>query len=232
MFPSSPGANSFQPLAFGSTNVPLQCCCARLPAAFTQRIPAARAAATIPSGVSGVPEPSPRLVLNQLAEWLMIWMPVGARVVDGEAEPGDVLDAHEVELRVGRHLRDDLGDAVPWLVASKPPGPQKSTLTAERGRSPVPWLWRYPLNPRSTTAIFTPCPRAPDRCQRSAPLAATPCPRTDSGTGRTGSRTKRTSRLLRERRQRRRRDERLDHSAVGRFDPPAAACDGRSARPG
>jgi hypothetical protein len=75
VLPSSPAAKSCQPFAFASTKVPLQCCWARFPAALTHRIPALWAALTMPSGVEAAPRPSPRLELNQLAEWLMIAMP-------------------------------------------------------------------------------------------------------------------------------------------------------------
>src|SRR2546430_8542878 len=58
-----------------SLKVPDQCCCARLPAELTQRMPLFLASATVAFGDDALPVPSPRLVLNQLAEWTMTLIP-------------------------------------------------------------------------------------------------------------------------------------------------------------
>src|ERR1044071_5433376 len=69
------GLKLWSPLPSVSLKVPDQCCWARLPAELTQRMPLARASATVASGDGEGPDPSPRLVLNQLAEWTTMLIP-------------------------------------------------------------------------------------------------------------------------------------------------------------
>jgi hypothetical protein len=61
VFPSSPGTKSWKSFPL-PLNVPFQCASSpELPAAFTQRIPFARASAISASGIPAVSTPSPRL---------------------------------------------------------------------------------------------------------------------------------------------------------------------------
>src|SRR5215212_3650430 len=161
VLPSSPGANSCHPSPSTSVNGPLQCCCPRLPAELTQRIPAALASATIASGVAGPPVPSPRLVLNQLTEWLTIAIPCARAYAAARARPTSVSAQIRWSSAPGAISWTISATAVPCSTAigpSKPPGEQKSTRLAERGRSPSACRLPRPPKPPSITATLTPLP--------------------------------------------------------------------------
>ena len=154
--------------------------------------------------------------------------PVGARVRDGQAEPGDVLDADEIELRVGRHLGHDLGDAravARRIEASVPAEVDLDRRFRKVARALAAAIPAEPevddgdLDAGTARTDLVPEGRA-RRCDALSPH------RFRHGSSRLSDEPDVST--ARQRPERRRRDERLDHPAVALLDPSASPHDGCS----
>ncbi len=157
---------------------------------------------------------------------------MGLRVGDGESEAGDVPDADEIELRVGRHLGHDLGDRRAVTRCFETAGPAVVDLDDRlreiaRGLAlPIPAeaeVDNCDLHAVAARAGLVPS-GGPRRGDTLAPNRL--------GHGARGLTNEANSATSRERRQRSRRDARLDHPAVSRLDLSSYAEDGRSSATG
>src|SRR5215208_8114591 len=168
VFETSPlGEKDVKPAPTGSLYVPPQWFCASLPAALIQRIPAARASATAPSGVPAGPLPSPLHVLKKPTDIVITAAPAWRAYCSACASVTSLSMQIRYSWAPGASSATISATAVPWTAPSSRPL-QKSTGTTDAGSSPAACSSASPPKPVSMTATLTPAPVNPLACHAPA----------------------------------------------------------------
>jgi hypothetical protein len=222
VFPSSSGAKSRTPFALPSMNVPLQ-----WPASpvFPQDSARARVGdqrVRHPGRVEAVTAALPGEALRVVHDVDAPALRVRDRIGERHLAPL----AHEVQLRRGRHLVDDLGDRCPVVVVEREPAAAEVARHHAGGEVSRCLRRRKPLEAGVDDGDLCARPELAERLPRGRvrPRNALACDGEVNGAERRADAD--DTRVERDPRELTRGDERLDAAGRRRLDRPAGALDG------